>query len=80
MSAPVNVLAVMGADAAHAEAYRIVYGVIDSTPAAMAEESVKARAAVAKLIAAAANQVAGGCPCDGCEGLRIAIRNCGGEA
>ncbi|GEM_PF-2878819 len=52
MTHPVDVMAVMGADAAHAEAYRIVYGVIDATPAAMAEESAKARAAVAELIEA----------------------------
>lgn len=45
----VDVLAVMSADAAHADAYRIAHGVMDSTPAAMAEESAKARTAVEHL-------------------------------
>lgn len=36
--------------------------------------------AVAELIAKAADKVADGCPCDSCEALRVAIRNCGGEA
>ncbi len=49
----VDVLAVMEADASHAEAYRIAHGLIDSSPAAMALESSEARAAVAELIEAA---------------------------
>lgn len=39
-----------------------------------------ARVAVAELIAKAADKVADGCPCDSCEALRAAVRDCGGEA
>ncbi|KRG86153.1 hypothetical protein H7691_12575 [Stenotrophomonas sp. CW117] len=40
----------------------------------------EARAAVAELIATAVEKATDGCPCDSCEALRVAARNCGGEA
>ena len=48
----IDVLAVMEADALHAQAYRVAHGLVDSTPAAMRTESDEARAAVAELIEA----------------------------
>lgn len=37
-----------------------------------------ARAVVAELIERANDATASGCPCDTCEALRAAVRNCGG--
>lgn len=52
MSAPVDVLAVMDRDALHAQAYRIAYGVIDSTAKELAQEYEDARSAVVALMEA----------------------------
>lgn len=38
------------------------------------------RHAIANLIDKARDATASGCPCDSCEALRVAVRNCGGAA
>ncbi len=53
--AAVSPLDVLHRDAEHANAYRIVYGVIDSTPQELASQSERAIAAFAELLAAARN-------------------------
>lgn len=71
MSAPVDVLAVMD---------RASDALLHDDPPPGYDELREARAAVATLIAAAAEKATDGCPCDSCEALRVAVRNCGGEA
>lgn len=57
MSAGKGVLAVMDRDSLHADAYRIAFGVIDSTPQALAKESDEARATVERMAEALALRV-----------------------
>lgn len=78
MSAPVDVLAVL--DAMTLSAERLAAGESVTSCAATVEVAKCTRDAVADLLAKAIDKVTDGCPCDSCEALRVAIRNCGGEA
>jgi len=76
MSAPVDVLAGLRDVVRIAKAAR--FGVSGNAP--RIERAERSIAAVADLLAKAIDKVTDGCPCDSCEALRAAIRNCGGEA
>ncbi|WP_447896785.1 hypothetical protein [Stenotrophomonas acidaminiphila] len=76
MSAPVDVLTDLRDVVRIAKAAS--FGVPGNAP--RIERAEKAIAALATLIAAAVEKATDGCPCDSYEALRVAVRNCGGDA